>query len=152
MRAVPPLIVAAGFLCLGVSVGATQPPDRRLIGGIGVGDTPAQVRAVLGPPMRVEKTGDALDPYWHYKGLVVGFWAETHRVERVETKDPVFCTTGGVCPGISAAAALKVLGQPLDGVMLSDGVHAYSTEEDTCELEVVIHLGRVKSLALSCQP
>jgi hypothetical protein len=144
------VIALIGVALTPLTFGAERP--RASLGGVSLGDSRAAVEAKLGEPPRREKTGDVVDPQYHYAGLVVGFLAEGDRsVAHVRSTSTTYCSDTGVCPGMSTARATAVLNAAYGRVQLVNGDNQINVQIDTCWLNIHVARGRVEWLALNCQ-
>jgi len=153
LRTVIAIQFAVVVIGLSVDVGASEPRATRTLGGIAIGASSGDVKKALGEPTDVRHTEDALDPEWHYgEQLTVLFWDRGQQVAEIRSASPKACTDTGVCPGATIAAVQSTIGTPVGSGPISEGSNQYRSVEETCWLDVVVHKGRVSSIALKCQP
>jgi len=136
------VVSLASLLLLSIGVALAAAPLS--VGGISPGMSEAQVVGVLGKPRRVETLEGVIVRSLVYPSLRIEL-DEDHKVAGVWSTDPRACLGNGVCPGSSAASAYAKLPE------LRHGVTAMSAGEG-CWAEVPIRQGRVKAVALVCQP
>jgi hypothetical protein len=110
----------------------------------------------MGQPSREVETGDALDPVWEYPGLEVSFWHGGGGTYNLLSTSPQYCTTSGVCPGMSTIMANELLPKPIgasaDYAGLTPGRSDFNVDAEACWLEVWVDSAAIRSLEISCQP
>jgi hypothetical protein len=153
LRTVIAIQLAIVVTGLAVDASASEPRATKAIGGVAIGASSVDVKKALGEPADVRHTWDALDSEWHYgEQLTVFFWDRDQQVAEIRSESPKACTDTGVCPGTTISAVQSTLGAPVGNGPVSEGSNQYRSVEETCWLDVVVHKGRVSSIALRCQP
>lgn len=140
------VLVMSGALCLPASLHSAEIAPS--LGKVSLGLSRVQVEEALGKPLRVLKTGDALDPEYRYEGLSVWFW-DGEGVAQIRSTSKVHCLGNGICPGASRGTIDSALGKPIsqDG----DVLH-YLVKAEACWLEVALSGAIASSLEIRCQP
>lgn len=138
-------VLAVGILLSMPTLASDASPS---LGGVSVGQSRAQVEAILGKPVKVISTGDALDPEMRYAGITVWLWDQSH-VAQIRSTDKKYCLSKGLCPGSGRREFDKLLGRP---IAQEGGVIHYSVNAETCRIEAAFKGSVAAMLAIKCQP
>lgn len=144
----------SGFVILLVPVMAFAEegivPDRELsLGGVDIGDTPAQVVSRLGEPRRKVTSPDFLDLHYEYPHLRVSF--NEGIVAGLHADKRGACTPKGLCPGARFDRMRALYGEPLVSDRETGRFYEYVGGVG-CWLQIPAKGKRVASITVACQP
>jgi len=120
------------------------------IGGIVIGETPAQVRKKLGKPLRESRTSGFLDLHYDYPAVRVSFNEQV--VAGLESRSSQGCTPEKLCPGDSVERMRSLYGPPMVVDRETGRYFEYYPEDHDCWLQISANAGKVKGVAVACQP
>lgn len=152
-------ILAFVALFAGSAIASTTAvSDRELsLGGVALGDTEAQVLAVLGQAPKRYDTGEGVD--LQYSGLTVRVgWLEQQapdkqrRVLQLNATGANACTPSGICPGALVSRAVTTYGQPIAAKRESGDFLEYYSNQSSCWLQLGTSGGTIRSISAVCQP
>lgn len=114
------------------------------------------VSARMGKPRQViEDWGAAFGREYIYDGMTLWAGFDVERkitVQQIEVTSSRYCTPSGVCPGMSASDAQRILGNPILSDEVKEGRNAFLIDVEACWLEVEILEGTIRKMAIRCQP
>ncbi|MGY1521238.1 hypothetical protein [Luteimonas sp. A482] len=151
--------ILASVLLLSSSVATTSTiSDSELsLAGVALGDSEAQVLAMLGPAPKRSETGEGT--VLEYGGLtvLVGWLeqqapGEQRRVFQLKATAPNACTPAGLCPGTPAAKVVATYGQPVHAERESGSFLEYYSHQSSCWLQVDTSGEIIRSISAVCQP
>lgn len=126
-------------------------PDRELsLGGVDIGDAPAQVVARLGEPRRKVTSMDFLDLHYDYPHLQVSF--DEDIVVGLHADKSGGCTPKGLCPGDRFDRMRALYGEPLVSDRETGRFYEYYADGAACWLQIPARGKRVASITVACQP
>ena len=151
--------ILASVLLLGSSVGSTSTiSDSELsLAGIALGDSEAQVLAVLGPASKRYETGEGTALEYSGLTVLVG-WLEQQvagkqrRVVQLTATGSNACTPADLCPGAPASMAVATYGQPVQAERESGSFLEYYSHQSSCWLQVGTSGEIIRSFSAGCQP
>ena len=151
------LVIVALFA--GSAAGSTSViPDSELsLGGVALGDTEAQVSAVLGQAPSQSGTGEGVALQYAGLTILVG-WLEQQapgkqrRVLQLTATEPNACTPSGICPGAKVSKAVATYGQPVRAKRESGNYLEYYSHQPSCWLQLGTSGDTVRSISAVCQP
>jgi len=124
--------------------------DKALaLGGIAIGDTPAQVVARLGEPKRKVPAQDFLGLHYEYPGLRVSF--NEGVVAGLHADKAGACTPQGLCPGDRLDRMRALYGAPIVADRETGRFHEYYGADAACWLQIPAKGKRVASITVACQ-
>lgn len=120
------------------------------IGGVTVGETSAQVRKRLGKPLRESKDTDYLDLHYEYPSVRVSFSEGV--VAGLQSRGTRGCTPKKLCPGDGMERMRSLYGSPVVADRETGRYYEYYAQDVYCWLQISADAGRVKQVAVACQP
>lgn len=151
IRTVSYLVVL--LLCMSNQSHATDgsvPQGEISIGGITVGETSAQVRKLLGKPLRESKETDFLNLHYEYPSVRVSF--HEGLVAGLQSMGPQGCTPMNLCPGKDVKRMLSLYGSPIVADRETGRYYEYYAQDFSCWLQISADVGKVKDVVVACQP
>jgi hypothetical protein len=152
-------ILAIVTLFAGLAAGSTSIiRDSELsLGGVALGDSEAQVLAMLGPAPRQSDTDEGVALEYADLTVLVG-WLEQQapgkqrRVLQLTATGPSACTPSGLCPGAPVSKVEATYGQPVQAKRESGSFLEYYSGESSCWLQVGASGETIRSISAVCQP
>ena len=150
-RIVGMLLVSLACTCTSAGAeGGMVPRSEIAIGGVTVGETPAQVRKKLGQPLRELEDADYLDLHYDYPSVRVSF--SDGVVAGLRSRSPKGCTPKMLCLGDSVERMRSLYGPPLVADRETGRYYEYYGAEDVyCWLQITADVV-VKDITVQCQP
>ena len=127
------------------------------LGGVALGDSEAQVLAVLGPAPKQSDTGEGIALEYSDLTVLVG-WLEQQapdkqrRVLQLTATGSRACTPSGLCPGAPMSKAVATYGQPVQAKRESGSFLEYYSNQSSCWLQVGTSGETIRSISAVCQP
>ena len=153
------IAIALGMVC--ALSQAAEPPASRIndsltLGGVTLWELFEPVSARMGKPRQViEDWGAAFGREYIYDGMTLWAGFDVERkitVQQIEVTSSRYGTPSGVCPGMSASDAQRILGNPILSDEVKEGRNAFLIDVEACWLEVEILEGTIRKMAIRCQP
>jgi hypothetical protein len=150
-RIVGLLLVLLACTCAAAGAEVGMVPRREIaIGGVTVGETPAQVRKKLGQPLRELEDSDYLDLHYDYPSVRVSF--NDGVVAGLRSRSPEGCTPRMLCVGDSVERMRSLYGRPLVADRETGRYYEYYGAEDVyCWLQITAD-DVVRDMTVQCQP
>ena len=130
------------------------------IGGIGFGSPVKDVESKMGNPLIIKSSPEVCEEsviceYWEYKDTKFYFY--DGRLEGMETKSPLLCLFGSVCPEQPIENVFKLIGKTKIWPASTDKpalLHYSSKEYESCWLWVFLNSEKntIQEFRLACQP
>jgi len=126
------------------------PASEVSIGGVAVGDSPAQVIKKLGEPSSKVRASDYLDLHYNYQNMTVSFSEGV--VAGLFTDSASVCTPKSLCPGDSIDRMRSLYGEPLISDRETGRFYEYYGHELYCWFKIPVNDKKVDSIMVACQP
>lgn len=136
-------------LLLAGSLPVSFDKSQLALGGVTLGDQPAQVLTVLGEPLSKVGAKGVYVETWKYSGLEITF---SGGAEIISSTEGTFCTPAGVCPGMSLSKADDAYGTGTRQTRSNGQFVTYSAPGGDCVLEAKIVKQTIRRLSVLCQP
>jgi hypothetical protein len=152
------ILAVVTFLAASAAGSASTVSDSELsLGGVALGDSEAQVLALLGPAPKRSETGEGTALEYADLTVLVGWLGqqapdEQRQVIQLTATGSTGCTPAGLCPGSPMSQAVATYGQPIQAKRESGSFLEYYSHQSPCWLQVGTSGETVDSISAVCQP